>query len=142
MLTFDGVSKNVTSYSKCFAFFESYLVRAPNFKSTNSSLPSKKKYGRGNFVPNPRHRLRGQNTLVEIGLIELIGSSDTLNYRPLFKHCILQTVLHVFLLFIFVWNKIFCSKKLFYSSLSLVLHLFDLFFTFVLYLFVTCNLKV
>ena len=44
-----------------------------------------------------------------------------------FKHCLLQTILHVFLLLIFVWNKIFSSKNLFYSSLSLALHLFDFF---------------
>ena len=29
---------------------------------------------------------------------------------PILKHCILQTILNVFLLFIFVWNKIFISK--------------------------------
>ena len=35
--------------------------------------------------------------------MELSEPSDTLNYKPLFKHCILQTVLHLFLLFIFVF---------------------------------------
>ena len=33
-----------------------------------------------------------------IGLIELTEPSDTLNYKPFFKHCISQTILHVFLL--------------------------------------------
>ena len=37
-------------------------------------------------------------------------TSDTLNCMPILKHCILQTILNVFLLFIFVWNKIFSSK--------------------------------
>ena len=46
--------------------------------------------------------LRGQNTLVGIGSIELNEPSDTLNYKPFLKHCILQSMLHVFLLFLFV----------------------------------------
>ena len=46
-----------------------------------------------------------------IELIELTEPSDTLNYKPFFKHCILQNILQVFLFFIFVWNKIFCSKN-------------------------------
>ena len=48
---------------------------------------------------------------VGIGLIELTEPSNTLNYKSFFQHCILQTVLAIFLLFIFVWNKIFCSKN-------------------------------
>ena len=50
----------------------------------------------------PRMRLRGQNTLVGIELIELTEPCDTLNHKPFFKHCILQAILHVFLFFIFV----------------------------------------
>ena len=46
-----------------------------------------------------------------IELIELTEASDTLNYKPVFKHCILDIVLLIFLLFIFVWNKIFCPKN-------------------------------
>ena len=46
-----------------------------------------------------------------IELIELTEASDTLNYKPVFKHCILHIVLFVFLLFIYVWNKIFCPKN-------------------------------
>ena len=46
-----------------------------------------------------------------IELIELTEASDTLNYKPVFKHCILHIVLLVFLLFVFVWNKIFCPKN-------------------------------
>ena len=56
---------------------------------------------------SPCQRLRIQNTSVEIELIELTETSDTLNYKPLFKHCIL----HVFLLFMFVWYKVFYSKN-------------------------------
>ena len=44
------------------------------------------------------------------GLIELNESSDTFNYKPFLKYRILQTISHVFLLFIVVWNKIFYSK--------------------------------
>ena len=55
--------------------------------------------------PSPCQRLRGQNTLVGIELIDFIEPSDTLNYKPFFKHCILQTILNVFLLFIFVRIK-------------------------------------
>ena len=45
------------------------------------------------------------------GLTELTESSDTLRYKPFFIHCILQTVLSIFLLFIFVSDKIFCFKN-------------------------------
>ena len=54
---------------------------------------------------------KGQNKAVGIGLIKLTETSDTSNYKSFFKHCILQTILHVFLLFTFVRNKIFCSKN-------------------------------
>ena len=43
-----------------------------------------------------------------VELIELIELSDTFRYELLFKHCILQTILHILLLFKFVWNKPFC----------------------------------
>ena len=52
-----------------------------------------------------------QNTSAGIGLIELNEPFDTLNYKPIFKHYILQAILLIFLLFIFEWNKIFCSTK-------------------------------
>ena len=55
--------------------------------------------------------LLGQNTPVGIVLIELTKQSDKLNYKPFLKHCILQTILHAFLSFLFVWSKIFCSKN-------------------------------
>ena len=57
----------------------------------------------GNLTPIPHRQLLGHNTSVGIGLIELTEVSDKLNNNPPFKHCILQTILHVFLLFIFVW---------------------------------------
>ena len=56
-------------------------------------------------------KLQDQNTSVGVGLIKLVEPSDTLNYKPFFKHCILQTISHIFLLVIFVWIKIFCSKN-------------------------------
>ena len=81
------------------------------FRSMNSSSLSRKNYDGDNFTPIPRLQLQGQNTSAGLGLIKLTEPSDTLIYKPSFKHCILQTVLHVFLLFIFVWNKIFFSKN-------------------------------
>ena len=95
-----------------FAFLNvlSYLVCVLSFKSINSSfLSRKKKYDGDNFTPSPRKQLRGQKTSVRIGLIKLTELSDILNYKPFFKYCILQTTLLVFLLFIFAWDKIFCS---------------------------------
>ena len=52
--------------------------------------------------PSLRQRLRGQSTSVGIWLITPIEPSDAPNYKPLFKHCNLQIILHVLLLFIFV----------------------------------------
>ena len=63
------------------------------------------------YVPTPCKQASGQNILVGIGLIELTEPSDTLKYKPFFKHFILQIFLRAFLLLIFVWNKIFCSKN-------------------------------
>ena len=57
-----------------------------------------------NYVPTFYKQVSNQNKLVGIGLIELTEPSGTLNYKPFFKHFILQTVLHVSLLFIFVWK--------------------------------------
>ena len=65
-------------------------------KSLNSIPPSKKEYDGDNFTSILQKQLQGQNTFVGIGLIELIEPSYTLNYRSIFKHCILQ---------------IFCSKN-------------------------------
>ena len=72
---------------------------------------SRKKYGGGNFTPTNREQLRDQNTSMGVEFIELTEPFHTLNYKSLFKHCILQSILRVFLLFIFVCNKIFCFKN-------------------------------
>ena len=72
--------------------------------------------------------LLGQNTPVGIRLIELTKQSDKLNYKPFLKHCILQTILHAFLSFLFVWSKIFCSKN---SALFFFFFFFFFFFDFV-----------
>ena len=61
-------------------------------------------------VISPFQRLRVKNMSVKIGLIELTEPPDTLNYKPFFKHCILQTILHEFLLFIFVWKIYFVLR--------------------------------
>ena len=99
MLTCDDFSKNVTSYSKSsYSFFESFklLDMCAKLKSLNSIPLSKKEYDGDIFISILQKQLQGQNTFVAIGLIELIEPSYTLNYRLLFKHCILQ---------------IFCSKN-------------------------------
>ena len=45
-------------------------------------------------------------------MIKLTETFDPLNYKPYFKYYyILQTALHLFSMFIFVWNKIFCFKN-------------------------------
>ena len=64
-----------------------------------------------NFTLTSCKQLRGQSTSVVIGLIKLSRPFDTVNYKLCFKHCILQKILHVFWLFTFVWNKIFCSEN-------------------------------
>ena len=100
--------KNITSYSKIFfPLFWKFLIGlvcVPSFKSINGSSLSRKKYDGGNFTHVPCQILQGQNTLVGIGLIELTKASDILNYKPFSKHCILQTILHVSLLFMILWK--------------------------------------
>ena len=41
--------------------------------------------------------LRGPNMSGGTGIIELTEPSDTLTYKPIFKHCILQTILHIYI---------------------------------------------
>ena len=94
MLIYDFIKKCHVIFKKLlllFWKFLNYLVCVPSFKSYF------KKYGGDNFTLTPYKWLRGQNTLVGIGLIELTEVSDTLNYKPFFKYYILQTILHVFL---------------------------------------------
>ena len=87
------------------------------FKSINSSMvgvilpPS----------PSPRQWLQARHTSVGIGLIELTKPSNALHHKPLFKNFILQNFLQV-LSFMFVWNKIFCSRNwaIFYIFFHLV----------------------
>ena len=91
--------------------FLSYLVPVPSFKSINSSSLHKKSGGSNFTSTSPYKRLRGQNKPTGIELIKVTEPSDTLNYKPLFKQWVLQTILHIFSLLIFAWNKIFYSKK-------------------------------
>ena len=86
------------------------LRMCAEFMSISSSSLPQKKYGGCNFTLTPRQQFQGQNKSVGVELIELTESFDTLNCKPCFKHCILQTILHLFILFLFVWSKIFCSK--------------------------------
>ena len=115
MLIYDNFSKKCHAILKKFFLllwkFLSYLVCLPSFKSINSSSLSRKKYIGDNLTSTLCKRLRSQNISVEIRLIELTEPSKTLHFTFLFRYCILQNILHVFLLFIFVWNKIFCPKE-------------------------------
>ena len=108
MLIYNDVSKVYhVVFKNIFTFlvvFKLHSISAKFQVNHNSSL-STKKHGGGNFTPTPRQWLRGQNTSVGMRLIGLTEPSDILNYKPFFKHCILQTVLHLL-----VWNKIFYSK--------------------------------
>ena len=67
-------------------------------------------YDGGNFTPILRQVLRGQNTSVEIGLIELTEPFDTLNYKPFFKHYIFQLFYTYFYCFYFCGTKSFFVK--------------------------------
>ena len=115
MLLYDDFSKKCRVIFKRFLLlfrtFLSYLVCVPSFKSISSSSLFRKKFDSDNFTPTHRKRLRGPNTSVRLGLIELTEASVTLNFRPLFIDCILQTVSQAFLLFIFVWYKVFPPKS-------------------------------
>ena len=118
-ITFKKFWSHSKSFYCVFESFLSYLVCRSSFKSINSSCLSKKKYDGDNFTPTLCKQLRGQNASVGIGLIELTGPSDTFSCKLFFKYCILQTILQVFLLLIFVWNKIFCARNwvIFYTFL-------------------------
>ena len=130
-LRYDDLSKKCHVIFKKFLLllwnFLGYLVYVPSFKSINGSSLSRTKYDGDSFTPTPSKQLRpnpckwvcGQNTSVGIGLIELTEPSDTLNYKPFFKHCILETILHIFSLLTFVWNKIFVLKTELYFTFSL-----------------------
>ena len=77
--------------------FLSYLVCVPSLKSINSSSLTRKKYGEViSFPHSSTITIRNQNKLVGIRSTELTEPSDTRNYKPYFKHCVLQTVLHAF----------------------------------------------
>ena len=82
--------------------FLSYIVYVPRFKVTEVLDSTKVSLSSSAIT---RSEYVGRNK------VELIELSGTLNYEPLFKCCILKTVLHVFLLFRFVWDKISCSKN-------------------------------
>ena len=88
-----------------------YLVCVSSFKSVNSSSLSRKKFDGDDFTPTSRKGLLVQSMSVVMRLTELAEPSDTLNYKPFFKHCILQTILHIILLLILVWSKVFYSKN-------------------------------
>ena len=86
----------MTSVKKCHVIFKMFLLLLwkflvylecePSFKSINSSSLSKKGYDGDYFTPTPYKGIIGQICQRGIWLIELIELSDTLNYKPDFKH--------------------------------------------------------
>ena len=85
-------------------------------KLINSSFkfPIQKKSVMGLISLQSRERLRGQNMTVGIMLTELTEFSDTLNYKPFFKHSIIYKLTNYFTRVFIVYiclNKIFCSKN-------------------------------
>ena len=100
MLTYDAVSKK---------YHVVFKIVYAKFQLNSKSLCKKCNIGVSSTLPQ---QLQVQNTLVVIELIEVIKPSDTMNYEPFLKHCIIQTILGILLLFIFVWNKIFVQKTL------------------------------
>ena len=60
-----------------------------------------------------------EKNMMGIISLPLTEPSDPLNYKPIFKHCILQTVLHIFLLY-------FCRTKSFVLKTELYFTFFDL----------------
>ena len=89
-----------------------------SFKWINSNSLSWKKYCGDNLtsppqIPPPPPLFSDYKVKIrrDYKVKKLIEPSDTLNYKPFFKHGILQSILHVFLLFIFAWIKIFFFKN-------------------------------
>ena len=112
--------KNVMSYSKSFfcflEFFLSYLVCLPSFKWINISSLSRTKYKVwwGQFHTHPpsaimRSKYVGGNRVI------WTESSDTVNYKPFFKHCMLQIILHIcFFVYICVKQSFILKTELYF----------------------------
>ena len=81
-----------------------------SLKSIDSSSVSRKNIWCGSFHSHPHKHLQGQNTLVEIGFIELTEPFCKLIYKPFFKHCILQMILHLFYCLYLRGTKFFVLK--------------------------------
>ena len=98
------ISRHIQKLFLLFLNFLSYLECMPSFQLIHSNSVSRKKYDGVILFPSSisNYEIKLRDVSVGIELIKLTQPSDTLNYKPFFKHCILQTILHVFLLFIFV----------------------------------------
>ena len=92
-----------------FWIFLSYVVCAPSLKSINSSSLSRKKYDGGNFTPTPSVITRSKY-VISANRVNGTYWAITPHYKPFFQYWVLQTFLHDFLLFLFVWNKMCCFK--------------------------------
>ena len=103
----------------------------PSFKSMKSSSLARKNLmgiislpsSVSGYDPTLCKRVSVQNTSVGIGLIELTESSDTLNYKPFFKECILKTILHVFFI-VYICVK----QNLLFYKLSCIVYIFLIWF--------------
>ena len=104
------IQKVFFAFSKVFKLLSMWQ----SFKSINSSALSRKKYDGDNFSPIFRQQLQSQNKSVGIGLVEFSWAFCYIELQTIFWKLHFAnyfTFLHVFLWFIFVWNKIFCSKN-------------------------------
>ena len=109
--------KNVTSYLK--VCFTQYVCQVSS-QSIAAIYPKKSMV---EVIPpsfSPRQRSRGLNTSVGIGLTELAKLTDTLNYKLLFKYCILPKNL-----FTKYFVYICFEQNLFFLKLGCILHVFD-----------------
>ena len=93
--------------------FLSYLVFVSSFKSRNSSSLSRKKKKKLGII-SISHPVSNYDAKIRQWTTDKVHNRVHWTTEPsdklFFKRCILQTILHVFSLFIFVQNKIFCSK--------------------------------
>ena len=105
--------KTFTMYSKSFfAFLQVFklLSMCVKFQVKSSLYQEKSMVGLIPPPPSPAsQQSQGQNMFVRIGLIELNKPSDTFNYKPFFKHFILQTYFsHIFTIYICMEQFTFC----------------------------------
>ena len=118
MLLYDDIKKNITRCSKSFLIFCEVIIFlkvfsacVPTFKSINSSSLSRKKCGGGEFHSHSSLVITRLKYDAGNRVNWIYWAIYTLNYKLFFKHCILETIFHLSLLFVFVWIKIWGLKS-------------------------------